>query len=125
MNKKKRFFALNALDYRIFITLFELEKEEMFAKPFGLLLIFKGESEFSYLSAFRTLKNISSKKISLRMKILLRRNYLGLKFNPEDNELYYCLTNLGRKAAIEYSANHKNGFKKYDKIIDNGIVKIR
>ena len=125
MIKKKVKFSLTSLDYRVFITLLELEKENLFARPLGLILIFKGESEYSNISTFRTLKNITSKRLSMRMKILLRKGYLSLKYNSNDGQLYYCLTNLGKLTATEYKNSHENVFKKYDKIIDRGIAKIQ
>ena len=124
MKKRNKAFSLNALDFRIFITLYELEKDNLYAKSNGITKILKGENDFTHISTFKTLKNISSKKLSLRMKILLRKGYLALKFFNDNEELYYCLKELGRKETITYLSKHKKPFKKFEEKEDDLIVKI-
>lgn len=125
MKKKRKSFTLTSIDYRVFITLYELEKMSLYAKPQGLVETFLGENKYEHLLAYNTLKNYSSKRLSMRLKILLRKNYLGLKYNQETDDIYYCLKESGKKEAIEYLSKHKTPFKKVINKIEDNIVFIK
>lgn len=125
MKKNRKTFSLTSIDYRVFITLYELEKMSLYAKPQGLVEVFLGENKYECLVTYKTLKNYSSKRLSMRMKILLRKNYLGLKYDKETDDMYYCLKEAGKKEAIEYLAKHKTPFKKVTDKIEDNIVLIK
>lgn len=127
MKKTKKTFSLCALDYRIFQTLKELNKDGYFTNARGIYEIFTGHvtaSTFSYLSTYMTLKNITSKKISMRLKLLLRKKYVGLIYNPDDEEVYYSLAPSGEIQLAKFTEKHSSPFKRFNANEKCNVVKI-
>ena len=124
---KKSTFKLGLLDYRLFLTMDELEKINKFSNAKGFYDIFIGSvcaDEYSNLSTFHTLKNMTSKKISMRLINLLRHKYVSLIYCEKNEQLYYRLTNLGKVALSEYNGKKKKLLKKFVEQKEENIVEI-
>lgn len=128
MNKLNSSFKLSALDYRIFLTLQQLEERHLYTNALGLYEIFLGldvVKEYDWLTTFKTLKNTNSKHISMRLIILKRRGYIKLIYNPKDEQMYYGLTSSGKISLSDYLKKSKKTFKKFIEKTKKNIVEIK
>lgn len=129
MNIKKEKFKLNVTYFKILETVYLLNEKNYYPLPQGVGKILRGEidfdtEEFIDFPTFKTLISYSSKKICRYVMMLHRYHYLNKKYDPNSNELYLEITELGKSSLLEFKRKYKNIYKQKQKNLKPTIVKI-
>ena len=127
--KKKDTYVPVAIEMKILVTVYLLNRENYFPLNEGVIKIIKGVVDketlpFTEYETFSTISSYSAKKISRHIGNLLKHKFLTKRYYPQNEESYLAITNLGFNYVNEYKDKHKTAFKKTTSETPITIVKI-
>ena len=109
-------FSPNLSQYKILVTIYELNSKNIFPLPEGVFHILNGdEKEFDTISTFSTLCTYTSKKISRLLLLLYRYGYVKKFYDENTDKLYLELSEFGYVQTKKFISKHPTPFKKHNK----------
>ena len=119
----------NITDYKILITVSELNDRGYYPLAEGVLKILSGiiddeTEEFKDLSTFQSLLSFNSKQLSRNVNMLLRYQYLKKIYDEKSDELYLKITDKGQAFLLDFKKHHRINLKKHTKKVKKTIVKL-
>lgn len=111
-------FKVDSAHYKILYSIYEYNQNGYVPTTLGLLKTLNADEEideeFRSFKTYGSLVSIKSKQLSRMLIILLRHNYIKLRYFDDMNEKFYELTSLGKAVAEEHrkiSKKSKNAAK--------------
>ena len=119
----------NITDYKILLTVSELNDRGYYPLVEGVLKILSGiiddeTEEFKGLPTFQSLLSFNSKQLSRNVNMLLRYQYLKKIYDEKSDELYLKITDKGQAFLLDFKKHHHINLKKHTKKVKKTIVKL-
>ena len=127
--RQKQVYHPNLLENKILITIEYLNSLGFYPNSFGVYKILKGEVDeeikpFINCPTFRVIISIPKKKISLRINMLLRHDFLNNKYSINDDMMVLEISTKGKQFLKEYYKNRKIDFTKKKQNSQKTIIKL-
>jgi hypothetical protein len=127
--RQKQVYLTNLLENKILITVEHLNSLGFFPNSLGVYKILKGEVDeetkpFINCPTFRVIISIPKKKISLRINMLIRHDFLKNKYSINDDMMVLEISEKGKRFLTEYYKNHKIDFTKKRQKSQKTIIKL-
>ena len=128
MRQRKEYYP-NLLEIKILLTVNYLNSLNLYPNQEGVFKILKGvvDNETKPLvncPTFSVIVSIPKKKISLRINMLTRYEFLANKYSVNDNMMVLEVSKKGQTFLSEYSKKHKLDFTKKQKKESKTIIKL-
>jgi len=124
-------FKLNITSFKVLYTINKLNEKNYYPNIHGVLKLVNGvidneTKDFISLETFATLISIKGRRMSSIVHQLQRYNYVSLKHDKSDDNMYLYVTFKGESNIEDYLKHHKISFKKKDnKVLQKTIAYIK
>ena len=109
-------YRVSIFDYKVLMTILNCNENYDFPTAYGVYKILKGihdEDSAKYVKSntFSTSISTTSKRVAMRITMLIRNHYITRIYDANTDALYLKLTPLGESKAKDYLKSHKNSLK--------------
>lgn len=118
---------LNLSQYKVLISVYELNLKELYPTHRGVYNILTGAEDnetilYTNLRTYGSLISIQKRRASAIINSLIKSNLLEEVFDRETDELYLKVTSEGEYKASFYLHKHKDRIKKVERKIKKEII---
>ena len=122
-------YSINVTQYKILVTVSELNKKSLYPSLKGLRNILSGSDDketvkYRDISTYSSLISVQKRTLASIVLMLVRSEFLTYKYDPKSDDMYLMITIKGNESIYDFKKHHKVSLISKEKTLRDEIVRI-